>query len=552
MTDEHARDQADEQEHEKGSQSFSRQFLDSLRDDHPTTWTPSWRALMAARRAIALAPDPRTKLEALASGARSLAIPARHGFIEHIDVVDRLYEQAENCGLITEFGESVIVEAIGSNLEKFDPPEQANGHAAFNDMVPPLAGPDDYGFAQPSEPRAPKIEAPKIEACPYRWIDPASIPPRQFLFGRHYVRKTIGATIAAGGRAKTTLGLLEAASMASGRDLLSGQTIAPLRVWYINGEEDQDELDRRMAAICRRYGIAEADCGGRLFVQSVRDKPIRLAALLRNTPTLNRGALNEIEAEIRAKQIDVFMLDPLVSFHSVAENDNGHMDLLLKEGLGAIASRTETAGELFHHPGKPKPGQADTTVEDGRGASSILWAVRSARVLNFMTPEEAARLGISEDDRRLHIRVMNGKANMGPLGKAAWFKLAVENLPNGDDVACATSWSPPNPFQGVTVADMQRCRTLVQGGAYRVSSQSPDWIGYVVANILKIDVRHGRENDPKNVARIKEILRTWFKNGVLTTEKREDKNRQQRDFVIAGSWQPQPETPGNFDDDTLH
>jgi hypothetical protein len=75
--------------------------------------------------------------------------------------------------------------ATCSNLEKFDPPEQANGHAAFNDMVPPPAGPDDYGFAQPSEPRAPKIEAPKIEACPYRWIDPASIPPRQFLFGRH-------------------------------------------------------------------------------------------------------------------------------------------------------------------------------------------------------------------------------------------------------------------------------------------------------------------------------------------------------------------------------
>jgi hypothetical protein len=116
----------------------------------------------------------------------------------------------------------------------------------------------------------------------------------------------------------------------------------------------------------------------------------------------------------------------------VIENDNSHMDVLIKEGFGAIANLTNSAGELFHHPGKPRPGQADTTVEDGRGASSILWAVRSARVFNFMTPEEAAKLGLSEDERRLHVRISNGKANMGPLGKAKWLKLVVENLPNGD------------------------------------------------------------------------------------------------------------------------
>jgi hypothetical protein len=51
------------------------------------------------------------------------------------------------------------------------------------------------------------------------------------------------------------------------------------------------------------------------------------------------------------------------------------------------------------------------------------WAVRNARVLNFMTIEEAAKLGISEQERRLHIRVANGNANMGPIGKASWFKL---------------------------------------------------------------------------------------------------------------------------------
>jgi hypothetical protein len=408
--------------------------------------------------------------------------------------------------------------------------------ASHLDEEPPPSSHNDA--ESPKQP----IDETKIE-CESWWRDPATIPPRQSLYGRHYIRRTIGATIGAGGRAKTTLSHLEAVSMAAGRDLMTSEALpdGPLRVWCLNGEEDQDELDRRVAATCQHYDITKTDLGGRLFVKSVRDRPIRVATLIRNVPTLNQAVVDQMTKFIEQKKIDVFMLDPFVSFHGVAENDNMAMDLVIKEALGAIANKTNSAGEIFHHPGKPKPGQAETSVEDGRGASAILWAVRNARVLNFMTPEEAAKLGISEDDRRLHIRIANGKANMGPLGKAKWMKLLIEQLQNGDEVACVTSWKPPNPFHGVTTADMQRCRTLVQGGAYRVSSQSSDWVGYLVAEILKIDVTHGGQNDPKDIARIKEILRTWFKNNVLATEKRPDKNRHERDFVIPGLWRPEAE-----------
>ena len=68
-------------------------------------------------------------------------------------------------------------------------------------------------------------------------------------------------------------------------------------------------------------------------------------------------------------------------------------------------------------------GQTETAVEDRRGSSALIWAARSARVLNFMSPEEANKLGIAEDQRRLHIRVANGKADIAPIGKAEWMKL---------------------------------------------------------------------------------------------------------------------------------
>jgi hypothetical protein len=153
-----------------------------------------------------------------------------------------------------------------------------------------------------------------------------------------------------------------------------------------------------------------------------------------------------------------------------------------------------------------------------------------------MTADEAKQLGIAQEDRRLHVRVSNGKANMGPLGKADWIKISVENMPNGDQVACASPWKPPNPFQGVSTADMHKCRTLAQTGAYRADSRSAEWIGYVIADMLNIKVAHGADNNREDLARIKQIVKTWIKNGVLAIEKRRDSNRKDREFVVPGSW----------------
>jgi len=74
--------------------------------------------------------------------------------------------------------------------------------------------------------------------------------------------------------------------MVTARNLTSSKALPhePLRVVYLNAEEDQDELDRRVAAICKRYSVTEADLGGRLVVKSVRDRPLRLAILKRGTP----------------------------------------------------------------------------------------------------------------------------------------------------------------------------------------------------------------------------------------------------------------------------
>jgi hypothetical protein len=232
-------------------------------------------------------------------------------------------------------------------------------------------------------------------------------------------------------------------------------------------------------------------------------------ATVKGSVVIDAVVVGQMVEFIKRNKIDVFMVDPLVSFHNVPENDNLAMDKVVKEGFGTVASKTNSACELFHHPGKPKLGQSETTVEDGRGASAILWAVRSARVLNFMTTAEAGQFGVPEEERRRHIRVSNGKANMGPVGKATWMKIEVETLPNGDEVACVTPWKSPKPFDGVTKADAEVAQRLTRGGAYRVDPQAKEWFGYALGELLGLDPR----NNPGDKAKLKAIIKKWLETG---------------------------------------
>ena len=388
------------------------------------------------------------------------------------------------------------------------------------------------------------------------WRAAETIPPRAFLYGNHYARKNMSASIGAGGRLKTSHTLFEAVEMACGRNLTTRDDLpaGPLRVVHLNGEEDQDELDRRLAAICKYYDVAKEHLGERLFIKSVRNHPLRFATMERGIATLNRQALDSLQQFIEQKKIDVFMLDPWVSFHSVRESDNTDMDLVVKEGLGNIAIATSSAGDISHHPGKPKLGQ-DTTVEDARGASSIIWAVRSARVFNFMTVAEATRLEFPDDDRRLHVRLSNGKANNAPLGVGNWLKIEVSKLPSGEGVAVSTLWKPPNPFDDITGADAERGEKVAQGGEYRADTQSPDWYGWRLAEELNIRIAYGADNAERDLVKVKTIIKTWLKNKLLKVEERKDDKSKTRKYIVPGPnsrfWKNKPQKPLENDDDTI-
>ncbi len=95
-----------------------------------------------------------------------------------------------------------------------------------------------------------------LAPTPFVWRDPATIPSRPWIYGQHLIRKQLSVTVAPGGVGKSSLTIIEALAMATGRELL-GDWVAPdLSVWIFNLEDPRDELDRRIVAAMQHYQIA--------------------------------------------------------------------------------------------------------------------------------------------------------------------------------------------------------------------------------------------------------------------------------------------------------
>lgn len=261
--------------------------------------------------------------------------------------------------------------------------------------------------------------------------DPSQIPPREWIYDFRLIRGFVALTVAPGGLGKSSLAMVDALSMAIGRPLFQDSPVQekkPLRVWYWNGEDPQDETRRRVAAIALHYKVTDADIGGRLFTDTGRETEIILGSMNGNEIEVNEALILDLESAIIANKIDVLILDPFSSAHRLPENDNSAINAVARR-LAKLADRCNCAVEIVHHTRKTNG--AETTVEDGRGASSMRDAVRSARALNVMSPEIANELDISETDRLSYFSVGEGKASMSSKAQGVkWRRLISVPLGN--------------------------------------------------------------------------------------------------------------------------
>jgi hypothetical protein len=376
----------------------------------------------------------------------------------------------------------------------------------------------------------PRLPDPYKELLPttYVWQDPALIPPRPWVYGSHLLRGQASVTVAPGGLGKSSLSIVEALAMVTCRDLL-GDVVhgGPKSVWLFNLEDPRDELERRIAAAMQLHGIAGGDLGDRLYIDSGRERSLCTAMQTRDGAQIKELAFDDLARQIRGRKIDVLVVDPFVSSHQVSENDNGAIDLVAKK-WAMLADQCNCAIELVHHTRKTNGEEA--TTEAARGASALLSAARSGRVLNRMTKYEREAAGIPVDDLSTYFAVTRDKANLAPAGARQWRHMASVQLANGDDVGVAESWKWPDTFDGFTSKDLLSVQNAIEGKQPRFSDQTGDeWVGAIVADVLGLDAITDRK-------RIKRMIADWLKSGALVKGTKEGPIRKPVPTVEVGEW----------------
>jgi hypothetical protein len=394
--------------------------------------------------------------------------------------------------------------------------------------LPPLAP-----NPQPVSPRQPpaRQNGPVISATPYVWTDPGEIPKRQFMYGRSLIRHFLSTTVAPGGVGKSSLAIVEALAMATGRALLGHQVERESRAWIWNLEDPLDELQRRIQAACEFYDVSAEDLGGRLFVNSGRDHPLVIASMGRNGAIIHAPVVEALIDELKARQIDLLIIDPFVSSHSVAENDNTAMDRVAKQ-WSYVADKAGVAIHLIHHARK-LGSDAEVTTESARGAKALTDASRVVRAINRMSKEEAEGFGV--ENHRQFFKAINDKANMSPPADLAdWYRIENVELPNGDHVGVVTAWQPPRkedaipPVSDEAILAIQR---KIELSEWRYDPRSSHWAGEAVADVLGVDA------ESKIVrSEIRSLIEAWIKIGLFKVTRRTGSSKNVVPFLEVSNW----------------
>ena len=388
----------------------------------------------------------------------------------------------------------------------------------------------------------------RLKATPFPWLDPEAIPPREWLYGAHLIRKYLSITASPGGMGKSSVVVADALAMTSGVQIFSDYHLhepEPLRVWLWNLEDPLEETQRRVVAAAKHYGIKPEQFVERLFTDSGRDQVLKLAGMIKGDVSIDENVFVELAEIITENGIDVVIIDPFVSSHSVNENDNSAIDPIVKR-LGKLAGDTNIAIEIIHHVRKATQGhKVVADVNDIRGGGAIVGAVRSARLLTPMDDETADLCGLTRDEAADYFSIFTGKNNMSRMGKDSQWRRRVSvclgnntELRKADNVAVIEAYKLPEAAENYL--DMTTATDLVESILKRDTTTRPkndgkrapdDWLGYKLLGKLGGEIRN-----KEHLASVERFLKNREKDGDIVRRSARGADRREVEYY-ALPWQ---------------
>ena len=395
---------------------------------------------------------------------------------------------------------------------------------------------DDFEYIPDPEPQneANEPESKPTEPAKGQWPTPvaqfveADLPKRRWIYGNQYIRGFVTVTASAGGVGKTSLAIVEALAIVTGRELLGEPIKERTSVWIINLEDDGGEMRLRIAAAMRYYNISHADISTgehRLYMDAEDTIQITLAMETREGLVENTQLLAHLREKIIERKVGLVMMDPFVSTHAINENSNPHVQAV----VAMMRKLTRECGcglDVVHHLRKGSPNE-DATIDSVRGAGALIGAARAARVINKISKEDAIELGVPENKALGLFRVDAGKNNLSkPVETSIYRRLVSVQLDNGENIGVATAFTLPDLWDGLTTPVVNAILTTIDKGIdgerYSIRPQDKKrWVGNVITGWM-----FDKAEDTKTRSMAKQIIDKWMETELL--EEIEYKSESQR------------------------
>lgn len=347
-----------------------------------------------------------------------------------------------------------------------------------------------------------------------RLPDPATLAPRQWLYGTQLLRGFVSVLVAPGGVGKSSYAMALAMCVAMKTPFLGEHVFEQCNVVVLNLEDPMEELDRRLAALTIRYKVRNEELDGRYFMHSGEDRPITMSALGTDGFEIVHPDQAALIEEIRAHNIGLIVVDPFAESHSLEENNNPMM-VKASAAWRRVARATQCAILLIHHVRKGMV----VDIESSRGAKALTDSARVGLLLQPMSKEDGEKLDIPEQERHRYVRLDDAKSNMAARAdKARWFQLetvplgnANASYPKGDHVAAIVPWTPQSVWEQTSAMDIGAVVDAIEQGAgggvlFTATARggSANSVTSVLCDLLGVNETQARE-----------MAAAWLKSGLL-------------------------------------